>query len=156
MNDDIQRMAWKTEEMLYKARKLSFCSNGIYLWSSPLLFHHIHQWRTHRCHHEKFTIWIKLHSKQRKVFDWLQWALDWALSISWLVLAQALKPLLFFLITTLSTSIGTSIQRAQWKFRIFPPRSSINIKQDNDFSAWNTGLLSLYSYHSSEPAENCN
>lgn len=49
-------MAWKTEEMLHKARKLSFCSNGIYLWSSPALFHHIHQWRMHRCHHEKFTM----------------------------------------------------------------------------------------------------
>lgn len=156
MNDDIQRMAWKTEEMLHKARKLSFCSNGIYLWSSPALFHHIHQWWTRRCHHEKFTIWIKFHSKQRKDFDWLQRALDRALSISWLILAQDLKSLFFFLITTLSTSIATSIHRAQWKPRVFPLMSSINIKQDKDLSSWNTGLLTFHLSHSSEPAENCN
>lgn len=143
MNDDIQRMAWKTEEMLHKARKLSFCSNGIYLWLSLVLFHHIHQWGTHRCHHEKFTIWIKFHSKQRKDFDWLQRALYQALSISWLVLAQDLKSLLFFLITTLSTSIVTSIHRAQWKVVIYPFMSSINIKHNKDLSAWNTSSYLL-------------
>lgn len=61
-----KKMAWKTEEMLHKARKLLFWSNGSYLWLSPALFHHIHQWRMHRCHHDNFSIWIKFIVRNRK------------------------------------------------------------------------------------------
>lgn len=45
--------------------------------------------------------------------DWLQRALNQALPIPWLILIQDLKLLLFLLIPRLSTSVVTSIHRAQ-------------------------------------------
>lgn len=151
-----KKMAWKTEEMLHKARKLLFSSNGSYLWLSPALFHHIHQWRMHRCHHDKFSIWIKFIVRNRKTLIYSSglWIGLFPYSGSfWL------RPLKFC----------CSFQKQHFPLlewippKVHPESSEyfllwvlwvLNTKQVKDTSPWHSGLLTFFS-HSSELAEIC-